>query len=92
VNDPAATELVLATGEHYFGRDHIYGAASMGAEDMALYLQKRPGCYFWLGARNDARGIVGRHHDSGFMIDEAALPLGVEFAVRVLERSLTPSA
>jgi amidohydrolase len=90
VNDPAVTDFVISVAEQYFGNDHIFGSPSMGAEDMALYLQKRPGCYFWLGARNDARGMAGRHHDPRFVIDEDALPLGVEFAVRLLEESLAP--
>jgi amidohydrolase len=60
----------------------------MGAEDMSVFLRERPGCYFWLGARNEAKGIAGRHHDPGFMVDEDALPIGVEFAMRLLESAL----
>ena len=41
-------------------------------DDMSDFLALRPGCYFWLGARNEAKGIAGRHHDPGFVIDEAA--------------------
>jgi amidohydrolase len=60
----------------------------MGAEDMSEFLARRPGCYFWLGARNEPNGIAGRHHDPAFMIDEDALVLGVEFGARVIERVL----
>jgi len=55
---------------------------------MSVFLEARPGCYFWLGARNDAKGISGRHHDAAFAIDEEALILGVEFGARVIEANL----
>jgi len=85
VNDEAVTGVVLAEAAKFFGADNIFGAPSMGAEDMGVFLEQRPGCYFWLGARNEPEGIAGRHHDSGFVIDEAALPLGVEFGLRLVE-------
>jgi len=66
----------------------IISAPTMGAEDMGVFLQQRPGCYFWLGARNEAKGIAGRHHDPAFMIDEDALLLGVEFGLRLIEGQL----
>jgi len=71
-----------------FGERNIYALPSMGADDMACFLEERPGCYFWLGGRNEAKGIAGRHHDAGFVIDEDALPLGVEFGLRLIEGSL----
>jgi amidohydrolase len=85
VNDPAVAAFVAREGERYFGAENIHATPSMGADDMAEFLRERPGCYFWLGARNEAKGIAGRHHDPGFVIDEDALPLGVEFGLRLLE-------
>jgi amidohydrolase len=47
-----------------------------------------PGQYFFLGARNEARGITAPHHNPHFDIDESCLPQGVailcEAAVRAL--------
>ncbi|MEX0782983.1 MAG: M20 family metallopeptidase [Dehalococcoidia bacterium] len=88
VNDPEVTNYVIGQAREYFGPGNIFGMPSMGADDMACFLQERPGCYFWLGARNEAKGIAGRHHDPGFVIDEDALPLGVEFGLRLIEGSL----
>ncbi len=88
VNDPAVTELVREEAAAYFGHQAILSAPTMGAEDMGVFLQERPGCYFWLGARNEAKGIAGRHHDPAFMIDEDALAIGVEFGLRIIERCL----
>lgn len=88
VNDPAVTAFVEAEALRFFGPDSVYASPSMGADDMAEFLRERPGCYFWLGARNELRGIAGRHHDPGFVIDEEALTLGVEFGLRLVEGSL----
>jgi amidohydrolase len=88
VNDEHVTSLVLAAAATFFGQKNVFGIRSMGAEDMSDFLRARPGCYFWLGARNEAAGIAGRHHDPGFAIDEASLTLGVEFGLRVIEANL----
>jgi amidohydrolase len=88
VNNPQVAAFVREQAEGYFGTDRILAAPSMGAEDMSVFLEARPGCYFWLGGRNAARGIAGRHHDPAFVIDEDALPLGVEFGLRLIEAQL----
>jgi len=88
VNDPGVAAFVRRKGEEYFGPHNILAAPSMGAEDMGVFLQHRPGCYFWLGARNEPAGIAGRHHDPAFVIDEEALLVGIEFALRLIEAQL----
>ncbi len=88
VNDPAVTAFVHEEASAFFGTQAIVSAATMGAEDMGVFLQERPGCYFWLGARNEAKGIAGRHHDPAFVIDEDALAVGVEFGLRLIEGRL----
>ena len=88
VNNPEIAALVRETAEAYFGEGNILAAPTMGAEDMGVFLEKRRGCYFWLGARNERRGIAGRHHDPAFIVDEDALMVGVEFGLRLIEGQL----
>lgn len=88
VNDVEVTEFVRKQAVSYFGPNMIVAAPTMGAEDMSVFLEERPGCYFWLGGRNEAKGIAGRHHDPAFAIDEDALAIGVEFATRLIESRL----
>ena len=88
VNDPGIAAYVRARAEEFFGPANILAAPSMGAEDMGVFLEARPGCYFWLGARNEAKGIAGRHHDPAFVIDADALLVGVEFGMRLIEGQL----
>ncbi len=52
-------------------------APQMGAEDFAAFSTRVPGCYLFLGVRNEGRGIVHMLHTSRFDVDEACLPLGV---------------
>lgn len=49
----------------------------MGAEDFAAFSTRVPGCYLFLGVRNEARDIVHMIHTPEFDVDEACLPLGV---------------
>ena len=54
----------------------------MGGDDMALWLQEAPGCYFHVGAGDAERGLDYPHHHPRFDLDEAALPLAVELLSR----------
>lgn len=56
----------------------------MGGEDFSLFQKEVPGVMFWLGVRNEARGITSGLHTANFDIDEAALPVGVKTAAAIL--------
>ncbi|MCY0879451.1 MAG: amidohydrolase [Firmicutes bacterium] len=56
---------------------------SMGGEDFAYYLQQRPGAFLFLGAK-PGHGTAFPHHSPHFVIDERALPLGVEVFYRLI--------
>ena len=49
---------------------------SMIAEDFAYYAQQIPGCFYYLGVQNNARGINSNVHTPTFDVDETALELG----------------
>lgn len=49
---------------------------SMGGEDFAYYLHHRPGAFLFLGCAPE--GEVFPHHSPHFLLNEKALPLGVE--------------
>lgn len=58
---------------------------TMGGEDMSFFLRAVPGCYFFLGSANEAKGLAYPHHHPRFNFDEAALATGVEMFVRCVE-------
>lgn len=63
----------------------------MGAEDFSVFMEKVPGVFLFLGARNEKKGICCVHHHPAFDVDEDVLPYGtgieVAFAVEYLNRS-----
>lgn len=60
----------------------------MSAEDFSVYMEKTPGVYGFLGARNKDKGICCVHHHPDFDVDEDVLPDGAgiyaQFAVDFL--------
>lgn len=50
----------------------------MGGEDFSAFMQKAPGSYIIIGARNHEKGITYPHHHPRFTIDEDALENGVK--------------
>ena len=89
VNDPAMTELVFQVAHEVTAADKVLvEVPSMGAEDFSSFLEKVPGCYFFIGTRNPEKNLTYGHHHPKFDIDESALPLAVEMMVSVAERFL----
>jgi len=91
VNSAEMCELVAQCATEVVGAENVIrdeSVRTMGGEDMAYFLERVPGCYFFLGTRNEARGFVHPHHSPRFDIDESALPIGVEIMTRVISRYL----
>jgi len=84
VNDADITELVRRAAEATVGAEHIPSGDQRQSvsDDMALFLEAVPGCYFLVGAGNVEKGITAPHHSARFDIDEDALPIGVEVLAR----------
>ena len=75
-NDPQLTDRVRAGIEAYAGPENVVDLDLwMASEDFAYYTQALPGCFYRIGTRNEARGIVHGLHTPQFDIDEEALAL-----------------
>ncbi|WP_264667361.1 M20 aminoacylase family protein [Azospirillum fermentarium] len=92
VNTAESTDLArraaaLVVGESGLDLDPM---PSMGAEDFAFMLQKRPGCYIWLGAgpSDGGRNLHSPHYD----FNDDILPIGVSYWVRLAQTVLPPAA
>lgn len=89
VNDAAMAALVAEVARGKVGAERLTeGEPIMGAEDFSSFLERVPGCFFFVGTRNEERGLIWGHHHPRFDVDEAALPLGIELIVAVAERYL----
>jgi len=77
-NDPAFTDAAWKLADEYMGKEHVEETETrMGAEDFGYYTQVIPGCFYRLGVRNEAKGIVHQVHTPKFDIDENAIEIGV---------------
>lgn len=77
-NEPVFTENVWQQANAFMGKDNVEETElRMGAEDFGYYTQVIPGCFFRLGVRNEAAGIVHNVHTPKFNIDENAIEIGV---------------
>ncbi|HEY9514041.1 MAG TPA: M20 family metallopeptidase [Gemmatimonadaceae bacterium] len=82
VNDEKVSAFMRGVVEQAVGADALVEAhPTMGGEDFSAYLQRSPGSFFFIGARNEARGIKYPHHHERFDIDERALESGVAIFV-----------
>jgi amidohydrolase len=86
VNDPASAALVADVAAQFVGRDHVGETRVTGADDMSYFLDRAPGTYFLLGAAPRHVEHAYPHHHPSFDFDEACIPLGVELALRIIER------
>jgi amidohydrolase len=88
INDGAIADLVRSVAEDVV--ESAIGVVpecqTMGGEDMSFFLQEVPGCYFFLGSANAAKGLAYPHHHPRFDFDETALSMGVEIFVRCVEK------
>jgi amidohydrolase len=88
INDPRIAELVrsiaLEVVETPIGV--VPECQTMGGEDMSVFLQQLPGCYFFLGSANPDRDLAYPHHHPRFDFDESVLAMGVEIFVRCVEK------
>jgi len=70
-NDEKLTNKAKELAGNYLGSENVSETElRMGAEDFGYYTQKVPGCFFRLGVRNEAVGIVHNVHTPKFNIDE----------------------
>ncbi len=92
VNDANEANFVKEVASSLFGKECVEEAPiSLGGEDMSYFLERVPGAFFWLGTRNEQKGIVNPHHSPYFDIDEDVLPLGVELLVNIAIGALSKS-
>jgi amidohydrolase len=75
-NDPALSDLVRAAAGEIVGEEHIYELRSSASDDIAYFFQEVPGCFFFVGSKNEQKGLVHPVHNPRFDFDEEALLYG----------------
>ncbi|WP_300454170.1 M20 aminoacylase family protein [Accumulibacter sp.] len=92
INSRAETEICQRVATDLLGRDKVRenDLPSMGAEDFAYMLRARPGCYVWLGNGPGTGGCT--LHNPHYDFNDAILPIGVSYWVRLVETALGVNA
>ncbi len=77
MNEPVLTRRIKSAAVEYMGAENVLDLDIwMAGEDFAFYSQIVDSCFYRLGTRNEARGIVSGVHTPTFDIDEEALAIG----------------
>lgn len=85
INDETLTEVVYKAAVDAVGEEYVDSSEEVmttGSDDMGVFLQTVPGCYFIVGANNPEKQATYPHHHPRFNIDEDALPIAVEVLTR----------
>jgi amidohydrolase len=89
LNDPGIAEIARRAAERVVGADKVVRPEpTMGGEDMAVYFERVPGCFVFVGSSNAARGLDQPHHSPRFDFDEDALAIGCEFLLAAAEEAI----
>jgi len=85
INNSDSVEFVKRIATDVVGSKNVLEASiSMGGEDMAYFLERVPGAFFWLGSMNKEKGFDKPHHSAYFDFDEDVLPIGVEMHTTIV--------
>ncbi len=86
INHTVPANKVLKAAERVVGEKAGMPYLSMGGEDFSYYLQKIPGCFFFVGsAPNDQKLFETPHHCSHFTMDERALLVGPSIYLNLVD-------
>ena len=87
INHDAESEFVHRCAVDELGRDAVQeGNLVMASDDMSLFLEHRPGCYFRVGIA--PAGPPRPHHAPEFEMNEDGLPVGLRVALNVMLSAL----
>jgi amidohydrolase len=76
VNDAGVSDAVIEVARRLLGEENVdTETRTLGGEDMSVYLDRVPGCFFFVGSAPAGPHLP--HHSPSFAIDERALAVGV---------------
>lgn len=87
VNHDEQLEFARQVALEAYGEERVRNhSASMGAEDFAFFLEKRPGCFPRVGIADENH--TANHHHPNFDYNDRALGPTADFFVRLVEKRL----
>ncbi|WP_053955852.1 M20 metallopeptidase family protein [Inediibacterium massiliense] len=83
INDKDMVHLIEEVGQKLLSKENVIQVQkpAMGGEDFANYVQKVPGAFFWLGAKEESLYPI---HNPKFDFDEEIMKIGMEIFVHTV--------
>lgn len=90
-NDDNMVKILEDSAQNVIGTENVKVQKNpkLGVESFAYFANKVPSVFYFLGIRNEEKGIIHPAHNSLFDIDEDALPIGVAIQCEVAMNYLT---
>lgn len=86
INSKSFTESFVESAKKVIPEEDIFDMKDpvMGGEDMAYFLEKAPGTYFFLSNPKEIDGEIYAHHNSKFDVDESVFHIGSSLFVQTV--------
>jgi hippurate hydrolase len=90
VNSATETGFAVDVAKDVVGDANVISSApkTMGVEDFACYLQNKPGNYMAIGTGRADGKPVPELHSAKYDFNDAALPIGASYWVKLVEKAL----
>jgi len=88
INDPKSADFVAKVAREALGSDAFIPAtrSSMGGEDFAYYLEKAPGCFFFVGTCPVDRQQYPPLHSDLYDFTDTALEVGMRMFLEIVRK------
>ena len=93
-NDPALEKLAEEAAVETVGGKNLLteNIAVMGGDDMAEFMNDRPGIYFFVGMGDPSKGTDCPNHNDHFRLNEDSLAIGMEMTMRLVLKYMEQQA
>lgn len=90
-NDVTLCSEFIEIAEEFLGKDNvkIKEEPSMGVESFAYFAEQKPSVFYFLGSRNEEKGITHAAHSCDFDVDEQCLRIGASLQAETAFRMLS---
>lgn len=78
INNQEVTKKLIKSIKEHFPKLTAKPFQTLAAEDFSFFADKIPACYFFVGSKNETKGLNFPHHHPRFDFDETALLTGMK--------------
>ncbi len=88
INERSATQKAISAAGNVVGNENVETGVtpSMASEDFAFMLEKKPGCYIWIGNRSTDK--EKSLHNPYYDFNDDIIATGIEYWVQLVEQEL----